>query len=756
MEERRLTAILFSDISGYTAQMGENEHKALQVLGKIRKIHRSLIKIFHGNIIDEIGDGTFACFNSAVDAVSCAVELVRASEKQSELRLHIGVHLAEVMFSGHKAYGDGVNLTSRIQTAAAAGEILISEDVFRNIRNHEGIKAEFLGEKSFKNIKESIGIYRLTAEDSFTPLSGLDENLSDTLEPEGTGDSFLKKRLGWYVAAGLIVLISFLVLDRTNIIKESPPQTVEKSIAVLPFKNFSPDRNNDYFSDGMTEEVINYLSKIADLKVISRTSVEQYKNTTDDIKKIAKDLGVSNILEGSVRKDSNKIRITVQLIQAQSGFHLWSDEYDRDLAGVFEVQTNIAKEVAGVLTAVLTEKEKMLIDKRSSVSLTAYDFIMKAKEESMNYSLGKGISHLDRAVTLYNKALQIDSSFAPAYAGLGWSYYLKSGLNEYLSDNYLDSVKILGEKSLQLDGNCEDGHFLMSNYYYQYGQPIKALEEADKTLEINPNYISAIWMKSDMLCYVKGDFVAGLKSFNKTLGLYHGPELEKLLVLIGEAYLQIGIFDKAEYYFLQSTSLSSDSTSYFMLKALQDRANGKYEHALINIQKGCKGDSMSLMCTDQLAWSLTLLHKYRDALNVWLSVKNTEQTLNCSHRIGYLYSKLGNPKKGEEFIMRQIRYCEESIRLNREYSLSKRAQYDLAAIYSFLGNKQKALQYFDEVAGNAIPPYWMIILIEIDPMFDNIREDDKFKNDVRKLEDRFNAEHDRVLKMNMDEGTPII
>ena len=166
-------------------------------------------------------------------------------------------------------------------------------------------------------------------------------------------------------------------------------------------------------------------------------------------------------------------------------------------------------------------------------------------------------------------------------------------------------------------------------------------------------------------------------------------------------------------------------------------------------------DPLTINCTNQLAWTLTLLHQYKDALKVWLRVNNLIQTLNSSHRIGYLYSKLGNRKKGEELIKRQIRYCVESIRLKREYSQSLSAHYDLAAIYSFLGDEQKAYQYLDEVANNILAPYWMIILIRVDPMFDNIRDEDHFKNDIQKLEYRFNSERDRVLQMGREEGNAI-
>ncbi|HLF34925.1 MAG TPA: tetratricopeptide repeat protein [Cyclobacteriaceae bacterium] len=744
MEQRRLAAILFSDISGYTAQMGEDENKALHLLEKNRKLHRALVKLFHGTIIDEIGDGTFACFNSALDAVYCAVELTRTCVRENFPGLHIGIHLAEVIFSGHKVFGDGVNLASRIQTSAGRGEILISEDVYRNIRNHEGISAEFLGEKNFKNIKEPVGIYKLTVADSLIIAKGIDEQLAEVFETSSGNISISAKKLALYITAA-ILLVSGMIFMALKINYRRPPQLVEKSIAVLPFKNYSPGSGEDYFSDGMTEEVINYLSKIRDLKVISRTSVEQYKDSPEDIKTIARELGVSNILEGSVRKDSNKIRVTVQLIQAQSGFHLWSDEYDRNLSGIFEVQTDIAKEVAGVLAAVLSEKEKMLIQKRTTVSLTAYDFYMKAKDEFMHYRMGEGNVYLDRAVSLYLKALALDPRFAPAYAGLGWTYYRKTGLNEYFSENYLDSVKIMGEKALGFDDNCEEAHALLGHYYYELGDPDRAFAEIEKAIDINPNYIEALWLKADMLFYNKGDYVDGINFSLKTMELYHGPDYGDLLAFIGGAYMQIGLTDRAENYFRQAVSLSGDSSGFYNIRYLKARSERNYDEALIYANKICVGDSLSYYCTDQLAWCLTLQKRYRDALNIWKRNDNQELTLNNGHRIGYLYMLLGDEKKANEYFIRQIRYCEESIRLNRSYSQSFRAHYDLAAIYSYLNDKEKAYLYLEEVSENILPPFWMIILMKDDPLFDSIRGEETFRAYLKEMEEKFNAERNRVL-----------
>ena len=753
MEDRHLSAILFSDISGYSSLMGDNEEKAISLLEKSRGIHRLMIKTFHGRIIDEIGDGTFACFNSALDAARCAIELVKTCCENSSIKLHIGVHLAEVIFSGNKAYGDGVNLASRIQASAGPGEILISEDIYRNIRNHEGIKAESLGEQSFKNIRQGIGIYRLIADENYISVTQPAEIVA---KANGYNDQGKKirsvKMIRNIVLLVFIVLAGWIFYSRS---RRHPPEKLEKSIAVLPFKNFSGDSHYDYFSDGMTEEVINYLSKISDLKVISRTSVEQYKNSDKDTPVIARELGVSNILEGSVRKDSNRVRITVQLIQARTRFHLWSEDYDRNLSGVIRVQSDIAREVADVLSVVLTDREKKILETPASVELTAYDFYMQALNERKNYKMWGSRPDLNRTVELYRKALQIDSNFAPAYAGLGWAYSMKQNLKQFFSEDYLDSTRIYAEKALTRDLNCEEAYNVLAYYYLQHGESQKALDALDKALTINPNFDEAIWQKADILCYTNRNFVDGIGLCLKAIQLNHGPRFSSMLSYIGSVYLEIGILDKAEQFYRQSARLTGDSTSIYYLKSIMERADGNYDKAMEYIGMACKRDSTASMCTDQVAWCLTMTGHYKEALDVWQASSIPDINLNSRHRIGYLYYKLGNEKEAMKYFDQQIRYCEASLKLGREYSRSFRAQYDLAGIYAFLGKRELAYKNLEEVADKIIPPYWMMNLILIDPLFNTIRQEDRFQEIIKTMTEKFNDERDRVIEVDEENARNI-
>jgi len=272
-------------------------------------IHESLIQKHNGTLIKEVGDGTLASFPLASDAVRCAIEIQQACEEQN-IPLKIGIHEGEMVFAGSDVLGDGVNIASRLQESAEEGCITISGSVYRDSKNKTGIKTEFLEEKTFKNIDEPIKVYNVLFK----------EKREVSKEPQ-TQQAFKKSKIFYYIMAGLIVVISAILIWRFLPIKvvestDKSTEVVDKSIAVLPFTDISPDKDQEYFSDGMMDAILMHLWKIGDLEVTSRTSVMQYKGTTKTTPQIAEELGVAHVLEGSVSKSGDRIRIIVQLIDA--------------------------------------------------------------------------------------------------------------------------------------------------------------------------------------------------------------------------------------------------------------------------------------------------------------------------------------------------------------------------------------------------------------------------------------------------------
>src|SRR5687767_2730126 len=319
---RQLAAIMFTDIVGYTALMYEDEEKAMRLLEKNRDIQKPLVEQHGGKWIKEVGDGVLASFLSVMDAVSCACSINQACEKVKGLRLRIGIHLGDVVFEDHDVFGDGVNIASRLQSLAPVGAIWISESVYKNITNKKGISSCFVREEALKNVKEPVRIYEVSIEDH----------------------------------ACMHVMDSVTTHELTA-------DPLEKSITVLPFVNMSNDPEQDYFSDGIAEETLNSLAHLKDLKVAGRTSSFQFKGKNIDISEIGKKLNVSNVLEGSVRKQGNILRVTAQLIKVEDGFHLWSERYDRNMDDIFAIQDEIALAITEKLKVMLLQNDREKIVK---------------------------------------------------------------------------------------------------------------------------------------------------------------------------------------------------------------------------------------------------------------------------------------------------------------------------------------------------------------------------------------------------------
>ena len=307
-QTRQLAAIMFTDIVGYTALMGDDEQKAFEILKQSRELQKPLIEKFNGKWIKEIGDAVLASFPTVTDAVFCATEIQHSAHQFPNLNLRIGIHQGEVVFENGDVFGDGVNIASRLQSIATPGSIFISETVHHNISNKQGIETRFIKQETLKNIKAPVKIYEVI-----------------------TGNELSKSQS-----------------------KEQIKKPPEKSIAVLPFINMSNDPEQEYFSDGISEEILNSLAHIKDLKVAGRTSTYQFKGKNVDLREVGDKLGVSKVLEGSVRKQANHLRITAQLINVEDGFQLWSDIFQMDVGDIFIIQENIAKSVVENLKLMLS------------------------------------------------------------------------------------------------------------------------------------------------------------------------------------------------------------------------------------------------------------------------------------------------------------------------------------------------------------------------------------------------------------------
>ena len=377
-EQRKLAAIMFTDMVGYSALSQRDDKLALELLEEHRELLREIFPRFNGSEIKTIGDGFLVEFNSALEAVQCAIAIQRALAKRNadapaerQIQVRIGIHIGDVVHRAGDVYGDGVNIASRIEPLANAGGICVSMDVERQIRNALEARFEKLAPTELKNISIPMDLFRIVL-----PWERQAKAEGGRKKEETSRNATTK----WIWAAGALALL-FIVgigwwwstLSRKTVPARDLPPTrqvnqsasvPDKSIAVLPFENLSEEKQNEYFADGVQDEILTDLSKIADLKVISRTSVMQYKTgVARNLRKIGEELGVAHVVEGSVQRSANKIRVNAQLIDARNDAHLWAQTYDRDLADVFAIQSEIAKAIADQLQAKLSPNEKKAIER---------------------------------------------------------------------------------------------------------------------------------------------------------------------------------------------------------------------------------------------------------------------------------------------------------------------------------------------------------------------------------------------------------
>lgn len=441
-QTRQLAAIMFTDIVGYTVLMGKDEAKAFAMLDKNRGIQRLIIEQYNGRWIKELGDGVMSSFNSVSDAVNAAIKIQQTCNRAKEFQLRVGIHQGEVVFENDDVFGDGVNIAARIQAIATPGGIWVSEAVNHNLSNKIDIETEFVKTEQLKNVKEPVRIYQVKNEGVITSTP------------------------------------------------EKPVELVaEKSIAVLPFVNMSQDAEQEFFSDGISEEIINVLAQVHELKVIGRTSAFAFKGKNLDLKLIGEQLKVNYLLEGSVRRSGNKLRITAQLIKVSDGFHLYSEKFDRELEDIFAIQDEISLAILSAIKIKLLGEEKEAILSKDTENLEAYQLYLK------------GLFHFNRvspeswgkAIEYFKEAIKCDPGYALAYTGLANCYYDSYFFNWLPREQSLPQAIEAARTALQLDDKLAESYITLARITLWHDWDFKgAAIELDKGIRLNPNSIEGL------------------------------------------------------------------------------------------------------------------------------------------------------------------------------------------------------------------------------------------------------------------------
>jgi adenylate cyclase len=495
--KRKLTAILSADVKGYSRLMGEDEEATVRTITAHRKVITSVIEKYRGRVVDSPGDNILAEFVSVVDAVQSGVEIqevIRAKnaelpdERRMEFR--IGINLGDVIQEGERIYGDGVNIAARVEGLADPGGICISGSAYEQIENKLALGYDYIGEHTVKNIVKPIRVYKV-------PTGP--ETLQKVVEEK-------KPTPGWQKAAVAVVIALLVVAGGVAIWKSSQPPpmevaSVEKmafplpdkpSIAVLPFDNLSGDPKQEYLSDGISEEIISALSSVPKLFVIARNSTFTYKGKPVKVQQVAEELGVQYVLEGSVKKSGDKIRITAQLVDALNGHHLWAKRYDRNLKDIFAVQDEITKKIITAMQVKLTEGEQARAAARGTDSLEAYLKCLQANE----YYNRSNIETHALAGQLVEEAIALDPEYAWAYYAQARNtlWYVWHGTSKSPKQSLAEATELL-QKAIALDDNLAEAHGLLGFTYAIERQHDKALAQGKKAVALNPNSAMAhLWL----------------------------------------------------------------------------------------------------------------------------------------------------------------------------------------------------------------------------------------------------------------------
>jgi adenylate cyclase len=634
---RQLAAILFADMTGYTAMMQDNEHLARQKRMRFKETLETTIEKFEGKILQNYGDGSLCIFNSAINSVSCAVSMQQQLQLEPKVEVRIGIHIGDIVIEEESIFGDGVNLASRVESLAVPGGIFISEKVYDEIKNHENIKTRDMGFFELKNVKQPVHLYAIANEGIIVPSR--DELKGKTKQPANR-------------------------------------------LAVLPFVNMSADPENEFFSDGITEELLNALTKVDGLQVTSRTSAFAFKGKQDDIREIAIKLNVDKVLEGSVRKAGNRVRITAQLINAADGYHIWSETYDRNLTDIFEVQD----EISGVITNRLRENLSLSqqtehLVKAPTKSIEAYTLYLKG----MHFWYKLTPTDARKAMEYFEEAVAIEPEYAQALAMIAAAYGYLGSTGQMNSDKAFKIVHEYSDKAIQLDSTIAEGYMAKAGAYFFYEWKWQeAYEHLQKALQLNPSLSDAY----------------------EILAFYH--------IVMGEKQEAIQLLEEA---------VKKDPLSPLLNHYLGEGyiITERYDDAIRQADKLLQLNPEMRITLEMKGYAIGLKGDWEGALEIFKEVHRlTGHPLKGVTALGYAYAKLGRREEAMECIHKM----EQRLLQYPDTILNG----DFITVYVGLGENDKAFEYIEKsIEGRFGPP----MLYMEHPIFKPLKNDPRYA-EIRK------------------------
>ena len=627
---RQLAAIMFVDMAGYTALMQENEQLAKTKQKRLKEVIDRSVKNSNGKVLVSYGDGFLNIFSSAIDSVTCAIEMQKQLQQEPRVDLRVGLHTGDISIEEETVYGDGVNLASRIESLAVPGSIFISEKVADEVKNQADISLAELGYFELKNVKLPVRIFAVSN-------SGLVVPSRDELRG-----------------------------------KTKPPAN---RLAVLPFVNLSGDLENEYFSDGITEELLNSLTKVEGLLVTSRTSAFAFKGKLDDVREIAVKLNVDKILGGSVRKAANRVRITAQLINAADGYNVWSENYDRDLTDIFQVQDEISNIIANRLreNLSLAAKSEHLV-KPSTKNINAYTLYLKG----LHYWNKLTPADTYKAIACFEQAIDLEPNYAQAYAMAAIAYSNLGALGQLKPEKAFALANQYSDKALQMDNSIAESHIAKAKIYLFYEKKWEAaFDVLQKALHLNPAAIDTY----------------------RLLGYYY--------IVVGKKQEAVKILEKA----LEIDPLSTVINNY--LGEAYGMAN-RFDDLFRVAEKQLEINPTMRVAIEAKGWSVGMKGDWQKALEFFKEVHRlANHPLKGIAPMGYAYAKLGKKEEAMEIIGR----LEQRQREEPDTAMDG----DLLMVWWALGDREKTFQYLSNCINKNLNSiyyyleYPMMIGIKDDP-----------------------------------------
>ena len=438
---RRLAAILAADVAGYSRLMSEDEANALSALRQLRgELFEPVVERHHGDVVKRMGDGWLVEFASVVDAVNCAIDIQDRLQDHPVVKLRMGLHIGDITHEHEDIFGDGVNIATRLQELSNPGSIVVSDDVRRHVSGKVAAEFTAAGRYELKNIAEPVVVYAWR-------------------------DDYLREPAG-----------------------DSGGGTQKPSIAVLPFDDMSEDGEQEYFVDGMTEDIITQLAQLRWLFVIARNSTFHYKGSSLDVREVGRELGVQYVLEGSIRKLGDRLRITAQLVDTRDGSHLWAERYDREMTDIFTLQDDMTQAIAAAVDAELASTMRQLARKNEAADLDAWN----SYQRGMWHLYKGGKENVELSRDWYQKALQLDEDFAPAYGAIAYSRFFDVGMG--YTDDPAASLKEAFQavqQALVLDEKDAFNHMVLGRIFTYMGDDERAVRSLGRSIELNPNSAQA-------------------------------------------------------------------------------------------------------------------------------------------------------------------------------------------------------------------------------------------------------------------------